>query len=94
MGMVFAINPTAQKSFAAFQAMAMASGSTVSAASVATTTTASVMYMAATATAAAVATQVSGTPLDGGCSCLCGSMAFPNPAWGIGNFGGLTGVSS
>lgn len=100
-GMTFSINPTANKTQAMFQQMAIAqngTGSTagiVASASSAATTLAT--SPAALATPGSAGTMVSGTGTDasGGactCSCLCGAAAFPNAAiQGLAAFGGISG---
>jgi len=106
-GMTFSINPTANKTQAMFEQMAIAQNGTGMVAPIAggaaaggsTTTIATAAPAATTATAAAagstVLTQGTGTINTGGsceCSCLCGVAAFPNAAvQGIGAFGGMSG---
>jgi hypothetical protein len=102
--MTFSINPTANKTQAEFQQMAIAQNGTGTTAVIAggtasTTlaTTATTLAAAATSTSVNSGTMVSGTGTinTGGaceCSCLCGVAAFPNAAvQGIGAFGGLSG---
>lgn len=94
-GMVFAINPTADKSFAAFQQMAMQqNGTATGAASAAAPPASSAAAAAPPATSSASSSVVQGTgSMNGGqctCSCLCGTNAFPAGA-GIGAMGGLSG---
>jgi plastocyanin len=105
-GMVFAINPTAEKSFEAFQSMAIAQNGTGAAA---TTTAAAAASGTVTlsvdngngmtmTTAAAVATTTSiaagwntaGNAQSCSCACFCGVAAFPAGA-GVGAVGGFSG---
>lgn len=100
-GMVFAINPTATKSFAAFQSMAIAQNGTGTASSSAAPPPASSAPPAATAAAppaavsSASSSVVQGTGTMNGdtcsCSCLCGTDAFPAGA-GVGMMGGYSGA--
>jgi len=101
-GMTFSINPTAAKTQAMFQQMAIQQngtgtaspilgGSAVSVASTATATTVS----AAGATSTGSIVSGTGTDSTGGscsCSCLCGVEAFPLAAQGLSNFGGMSGA--
>lgn len=104
--MTFSINPTANKTQAMFEQMAIAQNGTGAAAPIAggsaaggSTTTIATAAPATTATAAAAGstglTSGTGTINTGGsceCSCLCGVAAFPNAAvQGIGGFGGMSG---
>lgn len=100
--MTFSINPTANKTQAMFQQMAIAQNGTGATAVIAggagTASTVSVAPpVAATSAASNSGTMVSGTGTTetGGscsCSCLCGVAAFPDAAvQGIGAFGGLSG---
>jgi plastocyanin len=98
-GMVFAINPTAAKSFNAFQAAAMAGTSgTASAAAVvyssstssATLATAASVSSATSASVAAVSTVTGTSNGSGSCQCLCGAGSLPSGA-GVGGFGGTGG---
>jgi plastocyanin len=104
-GMTFSINPTANKTQAMFQQMAIAQNGTGTTAVIAggtasttLSTTATTFAAAATSTSVNSGTMVSGsgTINTGGaceCSCLCGVAAFPNAAvQGIGAFGGLPGA--
>lgn len=107
--MTFSINPTANKTQAMFEQMAIAQNGTGTAGAITGGTAASVAAPpppAATAAAApAVAssasagTMVAGTGSTGSggacsCSCLCGVAAFPNAAvQGVGAFGGMAGKS-
>lgn len=102
-GMVMSINPTANKTQAMFQSMAIAQngtgttagivgGSTSAPANVAVSGTAT----GASASATATSNVVPGTGVINGqgacdCSCLCGVAAFPNAVQGVGAFGGMTG---
>ncbi|KAF7932794.1 uncharacterized protein EAE98_004093 [Botrytis deweyae] len=106
-GMVFSINPTADKTQAQFKAMAVAQngtgtqsaiqgGSSAGGASSGTSSSA----VASAAGAVSTATVASGTGTVGSdgtcsCSCLCGQAAFPNAAvQGVGMFGGVSGAMS
>ncbi|KAF5869861.1 putative serine-threonine rich protein [Botrytis fragariae] len=106
-GMVFSINPTADKTQAQFKAMAVAQngtgtqsaiqgGSSAGGASSGTSSSA----VASAAAAISTATVASGTGTVGtdgtcSCSCLCGQAAFPNAAvQGVGMFGGVSGAMS
>lgn len=105
-GMTFSINPTANKTQAQFQQMAIAQNGTGTTAVIAggTASTTTLATTATTLAAAATSTSVnSGTMVSGSgtintsgaceCSCLCGVAAFPNAAvQGIGAFGGLSGA--
>jgi plastocyanin len=104
-GMTFSINPTAAKTQAMFQQMAIQQngtgtaspivGGSASSAVVAATATSVATAAGATSTGTSI---VAGTGTDstGGactCSCLCGVEAFPNAAaQGVANFGGMTGA--
>ena len=103
-GMTFSINPTLNKTQAAFQQAAIAQNGTGTTAVIAggsSTGGASSVVVAGSA-ATSVANSGSGTlvtgtgTLDGtgacDCSCLCGAASFPNAAiQGIGAFGGSGG---
>jgi len=107
-GMTFSINPTANKTQAMFEQMAVMQNGTGSTAVIAggsaSATVASVATVAATtASAAAIQTANSGSMVSGSgtlnsagacqCSCLCGTAAFPNAAiQGVGAFGGMSGA--
>jgi len=104
-GMTFSINPTANKTQAMFQAMAIAQNGTGTTAVIAggTASTTIATTAAAAATSASANSVNSGTMVSGTgtintggsceCSCLCGVAAFPNAAvQGIGAFGGLSGA--
>lgn len=97
-GMVFSINPTANKTQADFQAMAIQQNGTASATTPAilggTASATTVSVAAATASSGTVVAGT-GTINTGGacdCSCLCGVAAFPNALQGIGGFGGMSGA--
>lgn len=100
-GMVFSINPTAEKSQAAFKAAAIAQNGTASssssnsaAGSASSSAAASAASSAAVAAGSSSVVQGSGTTSNGGtcaCSCLCGAAAFPAGA-GIGAVGGWGGT--
>lgn len=102
--MTFSINPTANKTQAMFQSMAIAQNGTGTTAPIAggsaapaTATTASVAASATAAAASSTASMVTGqgtTAAGGACTCqvLCGVAAFPNPAvQGVAAFGGMSG---
>jgi hypothetical protein len=105
--MTFSINPTANKTQAMFQAMAIAQNGTGTASSITGGTssvtggTASSVSIAPPAATSIVSSSsgsmVSGTGTinTGGaceCACLCGTAAFPNAALqGVAAFGGLSG---
>lgn len=102
--MTFSINPTANKTQAMFQQMAIAqngtgtaspiTGASASAAAAPAASAASTVSSAASSAATGL-TAGTGTTNTGGacsCSCLCGVAAFPNAAvQGIGAFGGMSG---
>ena len=102
--MTFSINPTLNKTQAAFQQAAIAQNGTGTTAVIAggsSTGGASSVVVAGSA-ATSVANSGSGTlvtgtgTLDGtgacDCSCLCGAASFPNAAiQGVGAFGGVPG---
>jgi plastocyanin len=106
-GMTFSINPTAQKTQAMFQQMAIAQNGTgtaspITGGSAVAPPAASSTVAAAAATTAAVAASAatsgiatgSGNVSNGACecSCLCGMAAFPNAAvQGVGAYGGMSG---
>ncbi|CAD6445298.1 8febf273-d1a5-4da0-98ce-867748ad0fa8 [Sclerotinia trifoliorum] len=104
LGMVFSINPTANKSQAMFKAMAVAQNGTGTLSAIqggtpssgASAEAASSAVASPASPAAAVATVASGTGTTGAdgtcsCSCLCGQAAFPNAAvQGVGMFGGIS----
>jgi hypothetical protein len=97
--MTFSINPTANKTQAMFEQMAIAQNGTGTASAITggTTTTAVAPPSAATSSSATSGAMVSGTGsynTDGSCecACLCGVAAYPNAAiQGIGGYGGLSG---
>ncbi|CCD45089.1 hypothetical protein ACHAQE_000575 [Botrytis cinerea] len=104
-GMVFSINPTANKTQAQFKAMAVAQNGTGSQSAIQGGTPAGAAgsgtppsAVASAGVAAATATVASGTGTVGAdgacsCSCLCGQAAFPNAAvQGVGMFGGVSGA--
>ncbi|TAQ91478.1 hypothetical protein B7494_g245 [Chlorociboria aeruginascens] len=105
-GMTFSINPTANKTQAMFEQMAIAqngtgstaviAGGSSSAAAAATTVAAATSAAAAAATSSSSIVSGTGTINAGGscdCSCLCGVAAFPNAAvQGVGAFGGVSGA--
>jgi len=104
-GMTFSINPTANKTQAMFQQMAIAQNGTGTPAVIvggtaSTASTATVAVAGSVATSASTSsTSSSGLTTGSGsldstgacdCSCLCGEAAFPNAAvQGVGAFGGL-----
>lgn len=88
--MVFAINPTTEESFEAFQAAAIMQNGTASVA----TSSSSAVAVAAQGTSAVVL-GVGTLSNSGGacaCSCLCGSADFPSGA-GVDAVGGVGGKS-
>jgi len=95
--MTFSINPTANKTQAQFQQLAIAQNGTgttaVIAGGVATSTVAT---PASVATSSGTMVSGSGTFAVGGacvCSALCGVASFPNPAvQGLAAFGGFAGI--
>jgi hypothetical protein len=100
--MTFSINPTANKTQAMFQQMAIAQNGTGTASPITGGSTTSVASVAAVTTVASAAsagstglTSGSGTfNTDGSCecSCLCGVAAFPNAAvQGVDAYGGMSG---
>jgi len=106
-GMTFSINPTANKTQAMFQQMAIAqngtgtsSGITGGTSAAATTVSVAATSVAATSVAAAnsaAATMASGTGSTNTagaceCACLCGTAAFPASVQGLLNFGGMSGA--
>lgn len=102
-GMTFSINPTANKTQAMFQQMAVAqkgAGATAVIAGgqpAATAAPPAASAPAAAPPAANAPTMVGGTgQMANGacaCSCLCGAAAFPNAAvQGVGSFGGIGGA--
>lgn len=105
-GMTFSINPTANKTQAMFQQMAVAqkgAGATAvivggqPAATAAAPAASAPAPVAAAPPAANAPTMVGGTgQMANGacaCSCLCGAAAFPNAAvQGVGAFGGIAGA--
>lgn len=107
LGMVFSINPSANKTQAMFQQMAIAqngtgaatpiTGGTNSTTGGAASSSASLATTATATTAAAtgVVTGVGSTNADGSCSCVvqCASGSFPAvQAQGLGAFGGVGGA--
>ncbi|TEY55711.1 hypothetical protein BOTCAL_0230g00040 [Botryotinia calthae] len=107
LGMVFSINPTANKTQAQFKAMAVAQNGTGIQSAIQGGTPADAAgsgtppsAIASAGVAAATATVASGTGTIGAdgacsCSCLCGQAAFPNAAvQGVGMFGGVSGAMS
>jgi plastocyanin len=106
-GMTFSINPTANKTQAMFEAMAIAQNGTGSTAGIVASTTAgasavSVATSAAVAVAPPAATSaaannglVSGSGSQQGsacsCSCFCGVGQFPAAVQGVAGFGGMPG---
>ncbi|RDW91463.1 hypothetical protein BP5796_02628 [Coleophoma crateriformis] len=101
-GMVFSINPTANKTQQMFQSMAIAQNGTGSTAAIQggaakASSTASASTAAATSGSTGM-TSGTGTLASNGacsCSCLCGVAAFPNAAiQGVAAFGGMSGEFS
>ncbi|QSZ32083.1 hypothetical protein DSL72_001652 [Monilinia vaccinii-corymbosi] len=103
LGMVFSINPTAEKTQAMFKAMAVAQNSTgttsaIQGGTLPNAASEGAASNAVTSAAAAVATVASGTGTNSAngtcsCSCLCGQAAFPEAAvQGLGMFGGISGA--
>ena len=96
--MTFSINPTANKTQAMFQQMAIAQNGTgttgVIAGGSATTTTATGSAATSSSSGSGVV-QGSGTIDSTGacsCACLCGVEAFPNvDIQGVAGFGGMSG---
>jgi len=107
-GMAFSINPTANKTQAMFEQMAIAQNGTGTASSITGGSSAAAAPPVAVSSAAAPASSSSsnsgssgsmvsgqGTLNSGGacsCACLCGVAAFPSAAQGLGGFGGMTGA--
>jgi len=100
-GMTFSINPTANKTQAMFQQMAIAQNGTGTASSITGGTASSVSVAPPAATSISSSSSGSmvsgsGTINTGGaceCACLCGTAAFPNAAiQGVAAFGGLSGA--
>jgi plastocyanin len=99
MGMVFAINPTAEESFDAFRVAAMAQNgtgaSTATASASGTSSSSSAVAVASQGTSAAVVLGtgvLSNSKAACSCACLCGSADFPAGA-GVGAVGGVGGKS-
>ncbi|OKL59243.1 hypothetical protein UA08_05730 [Talaromyces atroroseus] len=103
MGMVFAINPTAEESFEAFRVAAMEQKDIGTTSNSTSTTTVSASASNGSSSAVAVAAQgtneaavVLGTGILSksksacSCACLCGSANFPDGA-GVGAVGGVGG---
>lgn len=93
-GMTFSINPTANKTQAMFQAMAIAQNGTGSTAGIAGGSSSTASASSASSTAVSGSTvSGSGSVIDGqcSCSCLCGTEAFPAAVQGVGAFGGMSG---
>ena len=98
-GMTFSINPTADKTQAMFQAMAIQQNGTSSGtpppASAAPPAPPAATTAAAPPPAASVASGTGTTDGSGACSCscLCGVASFPDAVQqGLGNFGGMSGA--
>lgn len=105
-GMTFSINPTANKTQAMFQQMAVAqkgAGATAVIAGGQPAATAAAPAASAPAPVAAAPPAANAPTMVGGtgqmangacaCSCLCGAAAFPNAAvQGVGAFGGIAGA--
>lgn len=98
-GMVFSVNPTADKSQATFKSAAISINGTSTDTSSAAGSSAAAVAATSVAVAPAASASVvqgSGTLVNGGgacdCSCLCGVNAFPANA-GLGMFGGVGGES-
>jgi hypothetical protein len=98
--MTFSINPTAQKTQAMFQQMAIAQNGTGSASPITGGSAVAPPPAAATTAVVAAPAQASGIASGTGsmnngaceCSCLCGMAAFPNAAvQGLGGYGGMSG---
>ncbi|KKY15781.1 putative serine-threonine rich [Phaeomoniella chlamydospora] len=89
-GMTFSINPTADKTQAAFKAAAIAQNGTAT-----SSTTTAAAAAATSSVAAASASVVAGTGSTASgqctCSCLCGTSAFASVEQGVGMSGGLAG---
>ncbi|KAI9642770.1 hypothetical protein NHQ30_008502 [Ciborinia camelliae] len=104
-GMVFSINPIANKTQAMFKAMAVAQNGTGTTSAIqggtgSNSVSGGTASSGVASVAAAVATVASGTGTTGAdgscsCSCLCGQAAFPEAAvQGVGMFGGFSGAMS
>lgn len=100
-GMVFSINPTANKTQADFKQLAIAqngAGSTaviVGGAAASAASTVSVAPAAVTSSSAGNMVSGSGSFVAGGaceCSCFCGVGSFPSAGQGLAAFGGLPGA--
>ena len=94
-GMVFSINPTATKTQAMFQQMAMQQNGTVTGITMSTSTTTTMALMTTTMAAPPTMTSVisgsgSTTNTECSCQCLCGVDSFPSGA-GLNSFGGFSG---
>lgn len=106
-GMTFSINPTANKTQAMFQQMAIAQNGTGTAGAItggsATTSSALSVSTSTSSTSGSTGSSTGGSGITSGsgttdssgtcsCSCLCGVAAFPNAAeQGISGFGGMSG---
>ena len=101
MGMVFSINPTADKSMDAFTTAAKAQGMAMAAAPApappASTMPAAMATQTAQSGAAPSGTAMTGVvpgmmDAKGSCSCFCGVGAFPAAEQGVGMMGGYPGA--
>ncbi|TVY23750.1 putative GPI-anchored cupredoxin [Lachnellula hyalina] len=102
-GMVFSVNPTANKTQAMFAQMAIAQngtgtataitgGSSAAAAAPAASSASSSSSSSSGSSGSMVSSQ--GTTNSAGvctCACLCGVASFPSAAQGVGAFGGMSG---
>ncbi|TVY50029.1 putative GPI-anchored cupredoxin [Lachnellula occidentalis] len=105
-GMVFSVNPTANKTQAMFAQMAIAQngtgtatgitgGSSAAAAAAAPASSSSSSSSSASSGSSGSMVSSQGTLNSGGactCACLCGVASFPSAAQGVGAFGGMSGA--
>ena len=94
-GMVFSINPTATKTQADFQMMAIQqNGTSTTTTAISTTTTMASMMTTTMAAPPSVTSVVTGSDTSGSgecsCQCLCGVDSFPSGT-GLNSFGGFSG---
>ncbi|TVY13340.1 putative GPI-anchored cupredoxin [Lachnellula arida] len=100
-GMTFSINPTANKTQAMFQQMAIAQNGTGTATGITGGSSAAAAAPASSSSSSSSSSGSSGSMVSSqgttnsagacNCACLCGVASFPSAAQGAGSFGGMSG---
>ncbi|TVY46565.1 putative GPI-anchored cupredoxin [Lachnellula cervina] len=101
-GMTFSINPTANKTQAMFQQMAIAQNGTGTATGITGGSSAAAAPPASSSSSSSSSSGSSGSMVSSQgttnaagactCACLCGVASFPSAAQGVGGFGGMSGA--